>query len=86
MSIKIFSLEGVELRFTDEALKEISIQSLRRGSGARGLRAILESLLMDVMFELPDQKGIEECLVDLDVAKRICEPKLRYSNEIKESA
>jgi ATP-dependent Clp protease ATP-binding subunit ClpX len=83
---KMFSLEGVELAFTQDALEEIAAQALQRGSGARGLRAILEGLLMEIMYELPDQKNLERCVVDIHAVRREEPPKLEYKNQIKESA
>src|SRR5699024_4467476 len=50
---KLFELDGVRLEFTDEAIEAIADQALERGTGARGLRAILEELLLDVMFDVP---------------------------------
>ncbi|MCB4792354.1 MAG: ATP-dependent Clp protease ATP-binding subunit ClpX [Elusimicrobia bacterium] len=81
---KMFALESVQLEFTHDALKEIAVQSLKRGSGARGLRAILESLLLDTMYELPEQKDLERCVVDLSVVRKRTKPKLVY--RIEESA
>ncbi len=84
---KMFSLEGVDLVFTQDALREIARQALSRGSGARGLRAIMEHLLMDIMYELPEQKNLERCTVDLAVARGERAPKLTYGNQInRESA
>lgn len=85
---KMFSLEGVELLFTEDALHEIAKQAIRRGSGARGLRAILEELLMEVMYELPDQKDLERCTIDLSAVTKKKKPKLEYKNQddLKESA
>jgi ATP-dependent Clp protease ATP-binding subunit ClpX len=83
---KMFNLEGVDLIFDREAIKEIAHQSISRGSGARGLRAIMEDLLMDVMYELPEQKNLESCLIDLSVIKKEQQPKLIFRHNIKESA
>ncbi|MFN3533817.1 MAG: ATP-dependent Clp protease ATP-binding subunit ClpX [Desulfatiglandales bacterium] len=60
---KLFSLEGVDLRFTDGALRAIAEEALKRKSGARGLRAIIEEVMLDIMYELPSLKGVKECLV-----------------------
>ncbi len=60
---KLFTLEGVELKFTQEALKAIAQEALKRKSGARGLRAILEELMLDIMYELPSMKGLKECII-----------------------
>jgi len=61
---KFFEMEGVKLSFTDEALREIVKEAYKKDTGARGLRAILEELMLDVMYELPSMDGIRECLVD----------------------
>src|SRR5262249_22063816 len=53
--VKMFKLEGVDLEFADSALKEIASIALKRGSGARGLRSIIEELTLDLMYELPEQ-------------------------------
>jgi len=84
---KMFALEGVDLSFTPQALEEIARKALRRGSGARGLRAILEDLLLETMYELPEQKELERCIIDEAVARKEETPKLFYVNkENKESA
>jgi ATP-dependent Clp protease ATP-binding subunit ClpX len=83
---KMFALEGVDLVFTPEAVEEIASQALSRGSGARGLRAILEALLMDIMFDLPENKALERCIFDQAVVLGKASPKLIYRNQIKESA
>jgi len=83
---KIFSMEGVELSFTDEALESIADLTIKRGSGARGLRAIIEELMLDVMYELPDQKNLEKCVIDEKVVRKIYPPVLIYKNQpVKES-
>lgn len=61
---KMFSLEGTELIFTHEALRYIARGSLAIGSGARGLRAILEKVMLDIMYNLPDQQDVQKCIID----------------------
>lgn len=61
---KLFEIENVELTFTDGALQAIADQAIERKTGARGLRSILENLLLDTMFELPDLDGVEEIVVE----------------------
>ncbi|OGS17642.1 MAG: ATP-dependent protease ATP-binding subunit ClpX [Elusimicrobia bacterium RIFOXYA2_FULL_50_26] len=75
---KMFALEGVQLEFTPEALDEIAAKALKRGSGARGLRAILEDLLLDTMYDLPDQKDLHRCIVDLQVVQKEKPPRLQF--------
>ncbi len=67
---KFFEMEGVELTFTAEALKEIVQEAIRKGTGARSLRAILEEIMMDAMYEIPSAGDVEECIVDKDTVIR----------------
>ena len=78
---KIFSMEGVALDFTPEALESIAALAIKRGSGARGLRAIIEDLMLDVMYELPDLKNLEKCVIDEKVVKKVYSPVLLYKNQ-----
>jgi ATP-dependent Clp protease ATP-binding subunit ClpX len=80
---KMFGLEGVELSFTPEALLAISQLALKRGSGARGLRAILEDVLLDIMYELPDQQNLERVVIDENVIKKVYPPILQMKDQQK---
>jgi len=80
---KMFALEGVELNITDEALAAIAQLALKRGSGARGLRAIIEDVLLDVMYELPEQQNLERCVVDDNVIRKTYPPILHVKEEKK---
>jgi ATP-dependent Clp protease ATP-binding subunit ClpX len=64
---KYFDLEKVRLKFTDDAVVAISREALKRGTGARGLRAILEEVMLDVMYELPTIQGLKECIITKEV-------------------
>lgn len=64
---KLMSYENVDLIFTDEALKAIAQLSLKRKTGARGLRSVIESAMMDVMYEIPSMKGVKKCIIDKEV-------------------
>jgi len=64
---KYFELEKVRLKFTDDAVVAIAREALKRGTGARGLRAILEDIMLDVMYELPSIPGLNECLITREV-------------------
>src|SRR6202023_2076041 len=64
---RVFELDGVELEFGDDALEAVAEQALLRGTGARGLRAILEEVLLDVMYDLPSREDIGRCVVDRSV-------------------
>ncbi len=64
---KFFEFDGVELEFADDALTAIADQAILRGTGARGLRAIMEEVLLNVMYELPSRQDVTKCKVDQDV-------------------
>ena len=75
---KLFELEGVNLRFTEAALKTIAHQAVLKKSGARGLRSILEACLLDTMYELPSLANVRECVVDEDAVSKKGSPLLIY--------
>ncbi len=77
----LFEMENVKLKFTDGALSAIAQEAIKRKTGARGLRAILEECMLDVMYELPDKSNIKECIVSEDVVLRNKEPMLVYENQ-----
>ncbi len=60
----LLKMDQVELEFTEEALTETAVEAKRRGAGARGLRAIVEETLLDVMYELPSMEGVKKCVID----------------------
>jgi ATP-dependent Clp protease ATP-binding subunit ClpX len=64
---RFFEFDGVELEFTDDAMGAIAEQAIMRGTGARGLRAIMEEVLLNVMYELPSREDVTKCLVDKNV-------------------
>jgi ATP-dependent Clp protease ATP-binding subunit ClpX len=64
---RFFEFDGVELEFTSESLEAVAEQAILRGTGARGLRAIMEEVLLNVMYELPSREDVTKCLVDRDV-------------------
>ncbi|MEY2418856.1 MAG: ATP-dependent Clp protease ATP-binding subunit ClpX [Actinomycetota bacterium] len=64
---RMFELDGVQLEMTDDALEAVSEQALLRGTGARGLRAILEEVLLDVMYDVPSRTDVGKCVVDRSV-------------------
>jgi ATP-dependent Clp protease ATP-binding subunit ClpX len=75
---KIFELEGVELKFTDGASVAISKEALKRNVGARGLRIILEELMLDLMYTVPSQRDIKQCVIDEDVVANRIQPITLY--------
>jgi ATP-dependent Clp protease ATP-binding subunit ClpX len=75
---KLFALEGVELDFRDRALESIAKQAIKRKSGARGLRSIVEQKLLDVMYELPALNGLQKVVVDENVINQDAKPLYIY--------
>ena len=80
---ELFKLEGVKLTFKDVAIKEIAQKAINKKTGARGLRSILESILLKTMFDLPGQENIEEIVVDAGAAKGQSDPLVIHSKEAK---
>ena len=78
---KLFELEDVELKFTDEALLAVAGDALKRKSGARGLRAILESVMLDIMYDIPSTHGVYECVIGEEVITKCTPPLLLYENK-----
>ena len=76
---RLFEFEDVKLEFRDEALIEIAKKAISKKTGARGLRSILESLLLKTMFSLPDMENVESVTVDKSVVKGKSEPIITYS-------
>lgn len=83
---KLFDLEGVELNFSSDALHAIARRAIERKTGARGLRSILESILLDTMFELPEFDGVGEVMIDGDVVEGRKEPVRVFAKKEKEGA
>jgi ATP-dependent Clp protease ATP-binding subunit ClpX len=73
---KFFSLDGVELVFADEAMNAIAVKALDRGTGARGLRTIIEESLMGVMFDLPSRTDVRKCVITRETIDRGIDPTL----------
>lgn len=77
---KLLSLDGVELKFTDGALKAIADLAIQRNMGARGLRTIIENSIMDIMYETPSEEDIESVEVTKDVITRHAQPRITRKN------
>ena len=82
---ELFRIEGVRLQFTDEALEAMAREAVSRKSGARGLRAIMEETMMDIMYELPSKDGVVECVVGEEVVVNNEEPILLYEQPKKQA-
>ncbi|WP_291524210.1 ATP-dependent Clp protease ATP-binding subunit ClpX [Acidithiobacillus sp.] len=80
---KLFALEGVTLEFRTEALRAIAKKALTRKTGARGLRSILEQILLDTMYELPSMSGVKKVVVDAAVVESGTKPLLVYDDAAK---
>jgi len=81
---RLFEMEDVRLTFADEALKGIARRAIERKTGARGLRSILESILLETMFELPSLDGVEEVVISKDVVEGEAKPLLIYADRGEE--
>jgi ATP-dependent Clp protease ATP-binding subunit ClpX len=75
---RLFELEGVKLRFHEEALSAIVVRALERKSGARGLRSIIEEVMLDIMYDLPSLTDVRECIVTEEVVTNAEQPLLVY--------
>lgn len=75
---KLFAMEGVTLRFTEDALQAIAAAAIRRKAGARGLRAIMEACMLDIMYDLPGYKNVAECVIDESVILNKAGPELLF--------
>lgn len=83
---KMFELDGVDLEFTDEALGAIAAEAIERGTGARGLRSIMESLLSELMFDIPSRDDVAKVLIDTDAVDGTGEPTLVLSGRRHKTA
>jgi ATP-dependent Clp protease ATP-binding subunit ClpX len=83
---KLFDMETVKLGFTDDALTQVAKKAIERKTGARGLRSILEGILLDTMFDLPGMDGVDEVMIDKDVIEGRKEPIRVYAKKDKAGA
>ncbi len=77
---KLFEFEGVTLRFTDSALEEVAKEAVSRQSGARGLRSILERVMLDIMYEIPSRDDVAEVVISEEVITSAAEPMIVYDH------
>ena len=78
---KLFQLQGVDLKFTEGAIKAVAREALKRKSGARGLRSILENSMLDIMFEIPSLSNVRECIISEEVVLTKESPILLFENQ-----
>ncbi|MBI2200745.1 MAG: ATP-dependent Clp protease ATP-binding subunit ClpX, partial [Armatimonadetes bacterium] len=79
-------MDGVELAFTDEALRAISKEAMTRNTGARGLRTIIEDIMLNIMYEIPSRPDVKRCVVTEESVLRRREPLLLTSADAKKMA
>lgn len=77
----LFNMESVDLKFTSDSLDAIASEALKRKSGARGLRAIMETAMLDIMYQLPSQDSVDECLINEEVITKNEKPILVYEKK-----
>jgi ATP-dependent Clp protease ATP-binding subunit ClpX len=78
---RLFQMEGVKLSFTEDALKHIALRAIARKTGARGLRSIMEGILLGTMFDLPGLENVDEVVINRDVAEAKADPVFVYGQE-----
>ena len=79
---KIFEMDNVELEFDEDAISAIAEKAVERKTGARGLRSIIESIMTDVMFEIPSTDNVEKCIITRDVIEENKQPTLVFKNDV----
>jgi ATP-dependent Clp protease ATP-binding subunit ClpX len=80
---KLFGMENVTLRFTEGALQAVAREAMKRNSGARGLRSILENIMLDIMYEIPSEPDIRECVISEEVVTNMELPLLLYEGSLE---
>jgi ATP-dependent Clp protease ATP-binding subunit ClpX len=83
---KLFKFEGVNLKFTEEALTAVAQEALKRKTGARGLRSILENAMLNIMYDLPTMEKVRECLISAEVILKREEPIIIFDGDVAKSA
>jgi len=78
---RLFEMEGVKLSFTDDALRSVAQRAIKRKTGARGLRSIMELILLGTMFDLPGLDNVEEVVINKEVAEGRAAPLYMYGKE-----
>jgi ATP-dependent Clp protease ATP-binding subunit ClpX len=80
---KMFELENVDLKFTVNALKAVAAKAIKLETGARGLRSVMESIMLDIMYNVPSMKGVSECVINKAVVEEGKEPLILFKPEAK---
>ena len=79
-----FSYENVDLTFEEEALRAIAQEAIKRNTGARGLRGVIESAMLDIMYEMPSQSDVKECIITEQVITSGDKPELVYGRKTRQ--
>jgi ATP-dependent Clp protease ATP-binding subunit ClpX len=82
----LFEMEGVEINFREDALRAVAQKAMERKTGARGLRSILEGVLLDVMYDIPSEDSVAKVVVDENVITGKSEPMLIYETPEKKKS
>ena len=77
----LFKMDNIELEIKNDALLEIANLAVKHNTGARGLRSTIENLLVDLMFESPDQKELKKIVINSEVVKKMSQPILLFANK-----
>ncbi len=80
---KLFELDKTRLRFTGNALRAVALKAIERQTGARGLRNVLESVMLEIMYDLPSMEGVKECVINKNVVEKGADPLLFFHSEAK---
>jgi len=80
---KLFDMDNVRLRLTQNALRAIARKAMERKTGARGLRSVMESIMLDIMYRLPSMQGVKECVINSSVVDKGADPLLFYEQQAK---
>lgn len=83
---RLFEMDGVQLVVTEDALREVAKKAIERKTGARGLRAIMEDVMLDIMYDVPSAEGVKTCEVTADAIRKLAPPRLIRENEPLELA
>ena len=80
---RLFEMDGVELILTEDALRAVAKEAIERKTGARGLRAIMEDVMLDVMYDIPSEENIKACEIDGDVIRKLKKPTILHKDPIR---
>jgi ATP-dependent Clp protease ATP-binding subunit ClpX len=83
---KFFEYDGVELEFTEAALREIAREAIERNTGARALRTIIEEVMLNIMYEIPSATDIKRCVIEEETVRERVEPRLISANELRQAS